>query len=181
MRNANVIRSAVISSCTFYRYRLERRFRDGPTMMFIMVNPSTADAEADDQTIKKCVGFAQRAAFGRVIVGNKFAFRSTDVGLLRSARDPVGPENDEHLRAMLDEADQVVAGWGQLTKLPEVLRDRWKEIVRLADVAGCTLHAIGTNADRHPKHPQMTGYNVPITEWDVPWFANRRRVHATAA
>jgi hypothetical protein len=108
-------------------------------------------------------------------VGNKFAWRSTDVNELAHAQNPVGPDNNGHLVAMMADADCIVAGWGNLAKLPEVLRDRWKTIVRLADAAGKPLHAIGTNADKHPKHPQMTGYDVPIAPWDVPWFANRRQ------
>lgn len=168
-----MIRSAIISDCGTYRYRLERKFGDGPTMMFIMVNPSVADAEVDDQTIKKCVGFAERAGYGRIIVGNKFAFRATEITDLRGVADPVGPDNDRHLDAMISEADRVVVGWGALAKLPEVLRSRWKDIVRLADRRGVELFAIGTNADKHPKHPQMTGYLVPIEPWSVPWFANR--------
>jgi hypothetical protein len=165
--------SAVISDCLKYRYRLERKTGNGPTLMFVMVNPSTADATTDDQTIRKCIGFATRAGYGRIIVGNKFAFRATDVNELRTARDPIGPENDEHLRAMMREAKTVVVGWGQLAKLPETLRGRWKDIVRLADVAGHELQTIGINADKHPKHPQMTGYAEPIAPWQVPWFAGR--------
>ena len=59
----------------------------------------------------------------------------------------------------------------------ESLRGRWKEIVRIADRVGCKLHCIGLCADGHPKHPLMTGYDTPITEWQVPWFANRSRVN----
>jgi hypothetical protein len=165
--------SAVISTCKTYRYRLERKLSEGPTLMFIMVNPSTADAETNDQTIRKCLGFAVRNGFGRIIVGNKFAFRAKDVNELRTARDPIGPENDLYLQAMVAEADCIVAGWGQLAKLPEVLRSRWKDIVRLCDAAGRELHAIGTNADRHPKHPQMTAYAEGIAPWETPWFAGR--------
>jgi len=170
-------RSAVISPCGLYRYRLERVFgpssaRDA-TLMFVMVNASTADAETDDQTIKKCVGFAERAGYGRILVGNKFAFRSKEVSGLRSARDPIGPENDAHLRAMMLQADRVVAGWGALAKLPEALRGRWKDVVRIADDVGRLLYTIGVNDDGHPKHPQMTGYDVPITPWVAPWFPNR--------
>lgn len=166
-------RSAIISECTLYRYRLARRFGSGPTMMFIMVNPSTADHEKDDQTIKKCMGFAERAGFGRIIVGNKFAFRSTDVTHLALALDPIGAENDDHITAMMQEADKIVVGWGQLAKIPPRLRSRWKDVVRMADAAGRPLYAIGLNSDRHPKHPQMTGYSVPIELWDAPWFPNR--------
>lgn len=165
--------SAIISDCGLYRYRLERKFGDGLTMMFVMVNPSTADASTDDQTIRKCVGFASRAGYGRILVGNKLAFRATDVKRLREVKDPIGPENDLHLLAMMSQADRLVVAWGQLAKLPEALRGRWKDIVRMADYRGRALHAFGINADKHPKHPQMTGYNVPLEPWSVPWFAGR--------
>lgn len=165
--------SAIISDCGLYRYRLERHIGDGPTMLFIMVNPSTADAEKDDQTIRKCIGFATRAGYGRILVGNKFAYRATDITKLRSAVDPIGPENDAHIDALLSQADRVVVAWGQLAKLPETLRGRWKDIVRMADGRGRALHAFGTNADKHPKHPQMIGYDVPLMPWQAPWFAGR--------
>lgn len=168
--------SAVISSCGLYRYRLTRELGgDGPTVMFVMVNPSTADAQDDDQTISKCIGFSTRLGASRLLVGNKFAFRATDIREVRGARDPIGPDNDKHLWVMMSEADMVIAAWGALNKLPEALRARWKDIVRMADDLGRPLCCIGTNADKHPKHPQMTGYNVPVTPWAVPWFAGRRR------
>jgi hypothetical protein len=60
-------RSAIISPCGLYRYRLERVISDGPTMMFLMVNPSDADDEIDDPTVRKCIGFAERNHYGRVV------------------------------------------------------------------------------------------------------------------
>lgn len=91
------------------------------------------------------------------------------------ARDPVGPDNDKHLRDMMREADIHVVGWGTLNKLPESLRKRWMTIVRMADELGVTLHCIGTNGDKHPRHPLMTPYSTPITVWDVPFFIGRKR------
>lgn len=172
--------SAIISPCGLYRYRLARGLgQDGPTVLFLMVNPSTADAEHDDPTIRKCIGFAKKLGAGELLVGNKFAFRATDVRELRRANDPVGPENDAHLRAMMYEADTIIVAWGALNKLPEALRGRWKEVVRIADAlrpeAGpVDLLAIGTNDDGHPKHPLMPGYDSPIAAWSVPWFPNRK-------
>lgn len=163
---------AVISDCDKYRYRLDRG--DGRALMFVMVNPSTADAEADDPTIRKCKGFAQRAGFGRIVVGNLFAFRAKDVKMLRSATDPVGPDNDEHLVAMMREADMVVAAWGASNKLPEALRQRWRKVVHLADRIPHQMKMIGVCNDGHPKHPLMIGYDAKIEPWPVPWFAGRK-------
>lgn len=168
--------SAVISACGKYRYLLERRgITAGPTLMFVMVNPSTADAEKDDPTIRKCLGFAERNGFARVLVGNLFAYRATDVKELRKASDPIGPENDMHLVAMLRNADVVVAAWGSLNKLPEVLRRRWREVVHLADRVPHQMKMIGICADGHPKHPLMVGYDAKIEAWPVPWFPNRSK------
>ena len=173
---------ATISACGKYRYRLERELGQiGPTVMFLMVNPSTADATQDDPTIRKCKGFASKLGGGTLLVGNLFAYRATDVTELRKTRDPVGPDNDKHLREMLYSADIVIAAWGSLNKLPEVLRPRWKDVVRLADerveLTGerrCrSLSCIGVCADKHPKHPLMVGYDTPVTAWTVPWFPNR--------
>lgn len=171
--------SAVISDCGLYRYRLERTLRDddGPTVAFIMVNPSIADAEQDDATIRKCIGFAKTFGAAELIVGNKFAFRATDIKALRSTSDPVGPINDQHIAQILYDADIAIVAWGALAKLPETLRGRWKDVVRMADAVRrsgpCDLFAIGTNADGHPRHPLMTGYDVPIAKWTIPWFAGR--------
>lgn len=174
--------SAIISACGRYRYRLERDLgQTGPTMAFVMVNPSTADASQDDPTIRKCVGFAKRHGCGSLIVGNLFAFRATDVRDLRKAGDAIGPENDRYLSEIMWDADDVVVAWGSLNKLPEVLRGRWKELVRIFDARHqdtgerhpTPLGCLGVCADQHPKHPLMVGYDTKIQPWQVPWFANR--------
>lgn len=166
---------AVISGCGRYRYRLDRG-GDGAALMFVMVNPSTADAEQDDPTIRKCLGFAERNGFARVLVGNLFAFRATDVNKLRTALDPIGPENDIHLHTMLREANLVIAAWGSLNKLPEILRRRWRDVVHLADRVPHQLKMIGACNDGHPRHPLMVGYDAKIEPWPVPWFPNRQKV-----
>lgn len=174
--------SAIISPCGRYRYRLSRALGDiGPTMAFIMVNPSTADAAQDDPTIRKCIGFAQRHGCGEIIVGNLFAYRATEVTALRKASDPIGPENDRHLSEIMWDADEIVVAWGKSGKVPERLRSRWKDVVRIFDARHpltgerrpLPLRCLGTCADGHPKHPLMVSYETPLTDWQVPWFANR--------
>jgi hypothetical protein len=166
--------SAILSPCGTYRYRLERG-TGGRALAVIMVNPSVADADNDDPTIRKVLGFASRLGCDRILVANKFAFRATDIKELRTAKDPIGPDNDRHIEQVLRDGDLHIVAWGSLNKLPEALRGRWKDIVRIADRVGVRLHCIGINADKHPKHPVMTGYDTPMTEWQVPWFANRQK------
>ena len=162
--------SAILSGCGKYRYRLERdigRFGNS-AIGFLMVNPSTADATVDDATIRKCVGFAERQGFGRLIVGNKFAWRATDVRDLIRADDPVGPENNAHLEQIAQDADLLVAAWGPLSKLPRWLRTRWVAIQNIAERAGKPLHCFGTAQDGHPRHPLMLAYDTPLIDWRNP-------------
>lgn len=165
---------AIISTCKTYRYRLERDvLPEGAVGLFCWVNPSTADAETDDASSRKGIGFATRLAWRRYILVNPFAYRAKDIRDLRMARDPVGPDNDQHIEQAMRDADIHVVGWGALGKLPEALRGRWKDVVRIADRVGCKLYCIGTCDDGHPRHPLMTSYDTPLTEWQVPWFAGR--------
>lgn len=173
--------SAVFSDCGLYRYRWECEIApEGRTAFACLVNPSKAGqivdgTEIKDQTVNKLIGFGQRNGIRRWLLGNLFAGIATDIADLPKLKDPVGPDNDLHLREMMQQADLCIVGWGALNKLPESLRKRWVAIVKLADELGVTLHCIGTNADKHPKHPLMTAYSVPITAWDVPFFIGRKR------
>lgn len=106
-------RGATISACGRYRYRLWRRWDAlRPLATFVMLNPSTADGEKDDPTIRKCIGFAQRWGMGGIYVGNLFAFRATKPADMLRAAEPVGPENDRYLAQMCTVATTVVCAWG---------------------------------------------------------------------
>jgi hypothetical protein len=161
--------SAVISPCGLYRYRLER---DGPgdgRTVVIMVNPSTADAEQDDATIRKLKGFGARNGWGRIIVGNLFAFRATDVRELATADDPVGPMNDHHLTLMMKQADRVVFAWGRLTKIPARWRFRIGPLAKLAAYYCNPPLCIGEPTKcGQPPHPLMLAYDTPIVPWSPP-------------
>ena len=92
-------KSAIISHCGKYRYRLDRMVSDsGPVYAFFGVNPSTADASVDDATVRKWRGFVQRWGGSRFIVGNVFAYRATDVKELATAVDPFGDGSSPRAR-----------------------------------------------------------------------------------
>jgi hypothetical protein len=133
-----------------------------------MVNPSTADATHDDATIRRVIGFTERLGGGWAIVGNKFAFRATDVNALKTATDPRGPENDAHLEAIMAAAPVVIAAWGPLAKLPPNLRRRWRTVAAIADKVGAKLMCLGTAQDGHPRHPLMLAYDTPLIPWKAP-------------
>lgn len=165
--------SAVISPCGKYRYRLERHGLSGSgAFAWIMVNPSTADANADDPTIRRVIGFTERIGGGWAVVGNKFAYRATDIGELHRLPPGIGPangpENDTHLVQIMREARVVIAAWGPLAKLPKGLRRRWLTVCRLADEAGADLMCLGTAQDGQPRHPLMVAYDTPLVPWKRP-------------
>ncbi|API60573.1 hypothetical protein BSL82_15820 [Tardibacter chloracetimidivorans] len=160
--------SAIISPCGLYRYRLEREVAGTGQTVVIMVNPSTADAAQDDATIRKLRGFGERNRWGRIIVGNLFAYRSTDVRNVADASDPVGPDNDEHLFDMLAGANQIVFAWGPAGKLPKRLRTRWKAVASMVNDLGQRAYSIGAPAkDGHPCHPLMLPYSRQLQPWSL--------------
>jgi hypothetical protein len=142
--------SAVISADGRYRYRLERVFPAGyGTVTFVMLNPSTADAEKDDPTIRRCKGFATRWGYSRLIVVNLFALRSTDPKALRgSTLDDA--ENRRHVLDAVTESREVIAAWG----VPPVPAS-----VQIGDVqyacwsVGRDLRCLGKTQDGSPRHP----------------------------
>lgn len=161
--------SAFISECGLYRYRLDRQCMGEGATAVIMVNPSTADASQDDATIRKLKGFGNRNGWGRLIVGNLFAYRATDVRELAEQADPVGRANDDFLFDMMLEADRIVVAWGPLSKQPKLLRGRWRRVMGLAPGGWGEVFSIGGPAKcGHPKHPLMLPYDSPIIPWTAP-------------
>ncbi len=154
-------RGALLSPCRLYRYRLWRVWDHAlPQVVWVMLNPSTADANDDDLTLKKCQGFARQWGFGGLLVVNLFAWRETDPEALTSCgargSDIVGPENDLHLRAALQGADLVLCAWGGHPLA------RARAMVLLAMVPeGVSCECLGRTAEGAPRHPSRLAYATP--------------------
>lgn len=159
--------SATISACGRYRYSLTREWAPAlPRVLFIGVNPSTADAKLDDHTVRKWRGFSEQWGYGSFVVANLFAWRSTDVGDLARASDPVGPRNDIHLRKLLQGASLVVPCWGRASKLPRALRARITTVrgMLAADVV-CPIRVLGLTSGGDPRHPLTLAYDTSLESW----------------
>jgi hypothetical protein len=106
--------SAIISDDGLYRYHLSRRWAaGGQCMVWIMLNPSTADADIDDPTIRRCIGFAKREGYNAIEVLNCYALRCTRPTHLLDHPDPEGPDNLLAWQSVLDLPNRdVVAAWG---------------------------------------------------------------------
>lgn len=158
--------SAIISECGRYRYRLDRTLRrDGPVFAYFGVNGSTANADKDDQTTRKWIGFTSRNGGSRYIVGNPFAYRATDVRELAEINDPVGPDNARYLAEIVAEADILVPCWGNESKVPHRLRHHFSSLSRAILASKKTVRVFGLTRWGHPKHPLMLGYDTPLVEW----------------
>lgn len=155
------MKDAVISHCGKYRYWLERRWAPGDALVFVMLNPSTADANQDDPTIRKCIGFARAFGFGAIVVVNLFAYRSTDPAGLREVADPIGPHNDYYVGHAVKRGGMAVAAWGRHGTLGG--RDK----AFLATLPG-PLHALRVNNDGTPAHPLMLPYSCRPAPYRTP-------------
>lgn len=167
--------SAVMSDCARYRYRLDRDVDnlaldpvDAP-VLFIGINPSTADADHDDATIRKMTGFVRRWGFTRFMVANVFPYRATNVKALRKLDAPtaMGSDNYTHLRGMLDECGFVVPCWGQMDKVPKHLTFQMTRMLAILMFVKKPVLTFGLNHDGSPKHPLMLSYETKLQVWTL--------------
>lgn len=142
-----------------YRYLLWRRWADADSLLFIMLNPSTADAAQDDPTIRRCIGFARAWGFGGVEVVNLFAWRATLPRDLARARAPVGPHNDRAIVEAAARSRAVIAAWG----VHGALRGREAEVARL--LASTRLRCLGTTIEGAPRHPLYVAAKVRTADF----------------
>ena len=170
-----VDKSAVLSDerPPLYRYQLDRIWdRDKPRMVWIMLNPSTADALVDDPTILACMDIACRNRCGGIRVVNLFAFRSSDPSDLRHAANPIGPDNDRWIGNALHPIDGrealVVAAWGRGGTW--LGRDMYVD--ELAKSRGVQLHCTGRTQNGHPKHPLARGRHWVPRETPLAIYSN---------
>jgi hypothetical protein len=142
-------------------------------LAIIMLNPSTADGQEDDPTIRKCMGFAGRWGFGGIQVCNLFAWRATDpkivaVQFFGSSTDVVGPMNDRFIRRMGDHGALVgnpivLCAWGSQPWLGKT--GRAAEVVKWFKGSRIKLACLGTTQDGSPRHPLY----VPYTQLPMPF------------
>lgn len=144
-----------------YRYTLSRIWDEATLpVLWIMLNPSTADAERDDPTIRKCMAFSRSWGAGGIVVVNLFAWRATKPGELRRVEDPVGPENNEALvrAAHPGQSKLVIAAWG---------RGGWLHGRHgfVPDLIGRQLHCLGLTKQGFPKHPLYVSGDTKPQVW----------------
>ena len=155
MSNHNMLKDAVIDSTGKYRYSLIRHWEPWkPKVLFVMLNPSTADANIDDPTIRRCINFAKSWGCGELEVVNLFAYRATNPKELKECEDPIGPENDMHISRAAMGKDKIILAWGTNGSL--LGRDRQVKDILYSLHTQC----LQQTKDGHPKHPLYVAANV---------------------
>jgi len=141
-----VQKSAVLSKDRIYRYSLSRVWDESkPYVLFIGLNPSTADEREDDPTIKRCIDYANRWGYGGLQMANLFAYRATLPSDLKQTKKPVGVDNDRFIRELFRNAEMTIVAWGD----DGTYLDRNIEVLKIIESPMC----LKINKSRQPAHP----------------------------
>lgn len=152
---------AIFSPCGRYRYRLWRRWAEGPHVLWLMLNPSTADEVENDPTIARCIIRTKAMGHAGVEVANLYALRSTDPKALKGTTTPIGPGNSAAILEAADGAAMIVCGWGSHAQAGRVT-----DVVRQLTQAGHDLYALKvSDKTGQPCHPLYLSYDLQPTLW----------------
>ena len=157
-----LISGATLSPCAMYRYRLWRCWdTNKPMITFIGLNPSTANAFEDDNTIRKCMKFAKFWNFGGIWMINLFAYRTKSPDIMKQAEDPIGSEAREYLDMTLDLTHTCVAAWGNHGEY----QDRANEVLSIIREKNIPVKCLGKNKNGTPKHPLYLKSDTPLIDF----------------
>ena len=155
-------KGAQFSKDRIYRYTLWRTWRQGDGhVMFIGLNPSTADETQDDPTIRRCIGFAKDLGYGGVLMLNLFAFRATNPKELKKTNHPIGPENNHCLQRYFDPIGFNIACWGSLGSY----LNRGRDVIDMLGEDG--LLCFGLTKNGQPRHPLYLKKDSELFEMSI--------------
>ena len=156
--------SANFSKCGRYRYLLTREFGGESTCLFVMLNPSTADAADDDPTIRRCIGFAKREGFGRLEVVNLYGYMAAKPAGLFACGEPVGDGNYFAIAEALSQADVVVVAWGNHGSLHS---GRIEAFIDMIELSGNRAKCFGLTGEGQPKHPLYLRLDTVLVDYSA--------------
>jgi hypothetical protein len=148
---------AVFDETGTYRYSLRREWDPSlPRLLYVMLNPSIASHELEDQTSRQCLFFAKKFGFGSLEVVNLYALISTDPKQLKYASDPIGTENDNYIEEAAIRAERILVAWGE----KHFINQRHKVVTHHLISRGHDLYCLGTAKSGHPRHPSRMSHSL---------------------
>ena len=155
-------KDAVLSGDRIYRYALFREWDIGDGfVLFIGLNPSTANEQKDDPTIRRCVRFAKDWGCKGLWMVNLFAYRATDPNELLSVGDPIGHDNDWHLKLGVKRSRLIVAAWGTKGSL----KDRDRKVIEMLN--NTKIQCLGITKAGFPRHPLYLPYDIDLMPYNL--------------
>ncbi|ORX13064.1 DUF1643 domain-containing protein [Mycobacterium xenopi] len=152
---------AEISADGRYRYRLTRRWDDGPALMIVALHPGTAGAHLDDPTVRRDVALASGLGYAALTKLNLYAGRAAGPRELAAMDDPIGPDNDAYLSREAGVHDQIVFTWGTSAD-PARARGVASRLWRICRRRGGSLAVLGWTANSQPCPPPSSRMPTPL-------------------
>lgn len=156
-------KNAYIDDSGMYRYSLSRANSYKPKKMvnFILLNPSTADAELDDPTVKSCIRLVKFNGCDGFYITNLFAYRAANPNDLLNASDPIGPKNDRFIKKYAKKCNKIVIAWGN----KGTLHGRSNHVLESLKKITSEVYCLDINKTGQPKHPLYVRENTKFIKY----------------
>lgn len=142
-------KGAILSSCKKHRLQLWREWDFNlPKVLFIMLNPSTADHEQDDPTLRRCIDFAKQWGYGGLYIGNLYSLRAADPKTLVKVSKFNHRDNHKHIVSIAQQCQLVVCAWGNYPIIKKLGTP-----LNILKQLNQKLHCIDLSKTGTPKHP----------------------------
>lgn len=150
--------NAIFDNTGNYRYLLSRVWDTSlPSLLYVMLNPSTADETTEDQTSRQCIHFAKEFKFGSFEVVNLYSLISTNPKVLKTTQlDPIGPETDRYILDAAQKADQIILAWG----CNHFFGGRNEKVNEMLKSHGYDLYCLKKSKYGHPRHPSRLKHDI---------------------
>ena len=146
--------------CGPYRYTLWREWDPArPRLLWVLLNPSSADSNRDDPTLRRCMAFSHAWSFGSLEIVNLYAWRTPSPSDLVRVPYPVGSENDRYIQEASLRASRIIVAWGA----HKVVHGRDCEVL---DLLNQPVWCLGVTRAGLPRHPLYLKREVALCPFE---------------
>ena len=158
-----------------YRYILGTRGKN--PLICIGINPSTAEPDNLDNTLKSVERIALGNGFDSFIMFNVYAQRATNPDTMeRNCNEMLHRENLEAFRYVLSisEKPAVWAAWGAIIEKRKYLSACVRDMLAVGEEYGATWYCAGAITKKgHPHHPLYLRKDEKIKPFDVSTYLDK--------